>query len=75
MIFIWAATQKNLSLGVRKQHRRKPACTSAQSDQHHCYLLLCKLATGEISIFLLVSVAEGTGLKLALSENPEDRFS
>ena len=30
---------------------------------------MCKLATGEISILLLVSVAEEAGLKLALSEN------
>ena len=29
---------------------------------------MCTLATGEISIFQLVSVAEETGLKLALSE-------
>ena len=30
--------------------------------------MICKLATGEISIFYLVCVAEETGLKLALSE-------
>ena len=35
---------------------------------------ICKLATGEISIFLLVSVAEETGLKLALSETPKTGF-
>ena len=29
---------------------------------------MCKLPTGEISIFQLVSVAEETGLELALSE-------
>ena len=29
--------------------------------------IICKLATGEISIFQLVSVAEETGLKLALA--------
>ena len=33
--------------------------------------IICKLATGEISIFYLVSVAEETGLKLALSEIPK----
>ena len=33
------------------------------------------LATGEISIFKLVSVAEETGLKLALTETSKDRFS
>ena len=36
---------------------------------------ISKLATGEISIFLLVSVAEETGLSLVLSETPfEERF-
>ena len=33
------------------------------------------LAWGEISIFLLVSVVEETGLKLAFFWNPEDSFS
>ena len=35
---------------------------------------ISKLATSEISVFLIVSVAEQDGLKLTLSENPEDRF-
>ena len=34
---IWAATWKNLSSGVCEQHRGRPACASAQSDQHLCY--------------------------------------
>ena len=34
--------------------------------------IICKLATGEMSIFELVSVAEETGLKLAFSETPKD---
>ena len=48
------------------------------SDQlaHMCSLIsvfvlesiICKLATGEISLLWLVSVAEETGLKLTLSE-------
>ena len=33
------------------------------------------LSAKEISSFKLVSVAEETGLKLTLSESPEDRFS
>ena len=33
-----------------------------------------KLATGEISIFLLVSVADETGLSLVLSETPKASF-
>ena len=36
--------------------------------------MISKFATREISIFLLVSVAGETGLSLALSETPEDRF-
>ena len=36
--------------------------------------ILSKLATGEISIFLLASVAEEIGLKLALSETPKTGF-
>ena len=35
---------------------------------------ICKLATGEISIFLLVSAAKETGLKLALTETPKTGF-
>ena len=35
---------------------------------------MCKLATCEISIFQLVSVAEETGLKLALSETLKTGF-
>ena len=35
---------------------------------------ICKLTTGEISIFLLVSVAEETSLKQALSETPNTGF-
>ena len=33
-----------------------------------------KIAIGEISIFRLVTVAEKTGLKLALSETPQTGF-
>ena len=36
---------------------------------------ICNLALGEISILLLVSVTEETGLNLALLETPEDRVS
>ena len=35
---------------------------------------ICKLTTGEISIFQLVYVAEDTGLKLALSDTPKTGF-
>ena len=36
--------------------------------------IISRLATSEISIFYLVSVAEETGLKLALSEIPKTGF-
>ena len=36
--------------------------------------IICKLAAGEISIFQLVSVAEETGLNVALSETPKTGF-
>ena len=36
--------------------------------------IICKLAVSEISTFLLVSVAEETGLKLALSETLKTGF-
>ena len=35
---------------------------------------ISKLATSESSIFLLVSLAEGTGLSIALSETPKAGF-
>ena len=34
---IWASTRVNLSSGVCEQHRHRPACASAQSDQRLCY--------------------------------------
>ena len=71
---IWASTRETLSSGVCEQHRRRPACASAQSDQRlfFCFLesIICKLAAGEISIFKLVSLAEETGLKHSLSKHP-----
>ena len=41
-IIIWASMRENLSSGVWKQHRRRPACASAQSDQRLCYWLVGK---------------------------------
>ena len=45
--------RKKTCLGVCEQHRRRPDCASAQSDQRLCYSCFgkCKLATGVISIF------------------------
>ena len=64
----------NLSREICDLQRRRPACASAQSDQPPCYSLFGKhnkLTTSEISIFKLVSLAEETGLSLALSETPK----
>ena len=36
-VLIWASARENLSSGVCEQHRRRPACASAQSDQRLCY--------------------------------------
>ena len=76
--FIWASTWENLSSEVCEQQRRRPACPYPQSDQRLCYSLLesiiSKLATSEISNFLLVSVAEETGWSLAFSETPKTGF-
>ena len=75
---IWALPRENLSSGVFKQHRRRPACASAQSYQHICYSLfksaVCKLAAGEILISLLVSLADETSLKLTLLDTPKTGF-
>ena len=34
---IWASMRESLSSGVCKQQRRRPACTSQQTDQRLCY--------------------------------------
>ena len=39
---VWASTRENLSSVVCEQQRRRPACTSAQSDQRLCYSLFGK---------------------------------
>ena len=68
---IWASTRENLSLGfAHNKGADLPAHPrSLISAFVICFLesTICKLATGEISIFYLASVAEESGLKLALS--------
>ena len=68
------------------QDARKPVFRGLGTTQvHPCGLIntfvfhfldsiICKLATCEISIFKLVSVAEEAGLHLALSETPKTGF-
>ena len=41
---IWALTRENLSSGVCEQHRRRPACASAQSYQCLCYSFFWKVS-------------------------------
>ena len=76
---IWASTRETLSSGVCEQHRRRPSCAFAQSDQRlfirFLESIICKLAAGEISIFKLVSIAEETGLKHSLSTPPPPKNS
>ena len=42
---IWASTRGNLSPVVCQQKRRRPACTSTQSDQRLCYSLFGRYHT------------------------------
>ena len=76
---IWASTRENLSLGFVNN-------TGTDQPAHPCRLIstfvirylksiIFKLATGEISIFQLVSIAEEAGLRHSLSKTPEVRFS
>ena len=41
---------------------------------HFLEIIICKRATGGISIFYIIFVAEGTSLKLSLAETPETGF-
>ena len=64
--------------GGCEQHRLRPAWASVQSDQRFVIRVLestiSKLATSEITVFYLVSVAEETGFSLALLETPKTGF-
>ena len=75
---IWASTPENLS-------SRFAINTGADQPAHLRSLISafvipflesikCKLPTGEMLIFQLVSVAKETGLKLALAETPKTGF-
>ena len=59
---------------ARKPVFRCLRTTQVQTSLRIIICIICKLATGEISFFQLVSVAEETGLELVLLEAP-DRFS
>ena len=67
-------TQAQTSLRIRR-----PACASAESDQHLCYSLFAKyhmyiLLQVLFYFSILVSSATETGLKLALSETLKTGF-
>ena len=77
-LMAWLGTRKPV-FWVCEQQRRRPACTSSQrliSAFVICFLesIISKLASREISIVWLVSVAEETSLSLALSETPKTGF-
>ena len=63
-------TRKPVS-GGREQHRSRLISAFVIRFLES---IICNLATGEIWIFQLVSVAEETGLKLALLETPKTGF-
>ena len=58
---------------VCEQHRHPRSLISAFVIRF-LESIIRKLASGEISLFQLVSVAEEAGLNLALSENPKTGF-
>ena len=42
LLNIWASAGENLFSGVCQQHRRRPVCASAQTDQRLCLSLYVK---------------------------------
>ena len=76
--FIWASTRENLSSGVCKQHRRRPACVSAQSDQRLCYSLFRKYHMQTCyrwNFNFLASLCNwGDWFETHFVGHPEDRF-
>ena len=76
---IWARSCENVSYAICKQQMRRSACESAQSDQHLCCSSLDSIiplvSRSEILRFLLVSLAEQSGLTVTWSQTPEDTFS
>ena len=73
---MWAQTRENLSSGFANnkgadQPAHRPRLISSLVIRV-LESFICKLSTGEISIFQLVSVAEETGLSLACLETCND---
>ena len=71
------ATRENLSLRVGEQQRSRSNCTFTQTDQHLfiCFLesIISKMAPTKFQ-YSSLSLAEETGLSLALSETPKTGF-
>ena len=67
----YASTQENLSSGAWEQQRH---ILLSALVIHFLESIVSKLATGEISIFQLVSLASEIGLSLAVSETPKTGF-
>ena len=78
MCNIWASTRENLSSGVCEQHRRRPACASAQSDQRLCYSLFGKyhmFTYYRWNFNILASLCSwGDWFETRFVGNPENRF-
>ena len=70
---------RKFSFAACKQLRCRPACASAQFDQRLRYSLSGKYCSQACDmwnfLFLLVIVAELSGLSITCCENLEDRFS
>ena len=75
----WVSSRENLSSAVCEQHRRRPACASAQSDKRLCYSLFGKYHTKTCfkwNLNFLVSLFSwGDWFETCFVGNPEDRFS
>ena len=74
---IWASTRETLSSGVCEQHRSRPACASAQSDQRLCYSLFGNyhmLTCYRWFFFLASHYGWGDWFETRFAGNPEDRF-
>ena len=76
---IWASTRENLSSVVCEQHRRRPACASAQSDQRLCYSLFIKYYMYTCCRwnfnFLASLCSWGDWFETRFGGHPENRFS
>ena len=77
--FIWASMRENLSSVGWEQQRHRLACTWVQTDQCICYSLTgkCHISTcfkQNFNFLASNSVAEETGLSLALSETLKTGF-